>query len=297
MPRDEEILLHVYRHRFLDTTHICALISGSEQGINRRLTFLYHNGYLDRVSGRKQQNLWEDRGSNHHIYAIADAGMDVLTQKHGIPRGRRDWEYKNEGVRERHILHTLLVADWMVCLESHAKRLGSIRVVEFSEILAEAPEETRRRLRPYQWKVVVLHNGQPHPITVVPDRIFGLEFLDEPIGHNKAYFFLEADRGTETVRSSNPLKYSSFYRKVIGYHETHKEKVHTGLFGFKQFRVLTVTENEARMYNLIEKSKEIYPGVGSALFYFTIRQAIASCDDVFALQLLNGRGERVTLRD
>jgi len=46
--RDQDILRHVRRHRFLLSDHIQALVPGSRQQILRRLQRLFHHGYLDR---------------------------------------------------------------------------------------------------------------------------------------------------------------------------------------------------------------------------------------------------------
>ena len=46
--RDKHIIYQVYKHRFLTSKHISALVNGSQQGILRRLHLLFHGGYLDR---------------------------------------------------------------------------------------------------------------------------------------------------------------------------------------------------------------------------------------------------------
>ena len=69
---------------------------------------------------------------------------------------------------------------------------------------------------------------------MTPDAIFGLHYLHKPEGANRAYFFLEVDRGTmPVVRRS--LKETSIYRKLLAYHATAANELQVQHFGFKAF--------------------------------------------------------------
>jgi hypothetical protein len=108
---------------------------------------------------------------------------------------------------------------------------------ENGEILHQAPEGTRRRRNPFGWQVVVHHNGENHTVGVIPDKIFGLHFMDKPEGRNKAYFFLEIDRGTMPVfRKSLHHKQSSFFAKLLAYYQTWQQDLHTKHYGFNRTR-------------------------------------------------------------
>jgi hypothetical protein len=43
--RDREMVRQVFRHRFLRSSQIAALVGGSKQAVLRRLQLLYHHGY------------------------------------------------------------------------------------------------------------------------------------------------------------------------------------------------------------------------------------------------------------
>jgi hypothetical protein len=104
-------------------------------------------------------------------------------------------------------------------------------------------EETVERLRlPFRWQVQVQVqvSGKPHRLGVEPDRVFGLRFEDEPEGRNRAFFFLEADRGTMPVVRKG-FGQTSFFRKLLAYQETWRRGLHKAHLAIPNFRVLTVT--------------------------------------------------------
>jgi hypothetical protein len=283
--RDIEILLAVFRHRFLRSTHLTALVGGG-QGLIRRLGLLYHHHFLDRP--REQIEFYQYAGSKPMVYAIGNRGADLLAEAFAVPRGKIDWTSKNRDIGPIFLDHTLLVADVMVAFEAACQKSGRVRLIRADEILKGAPEVTRRRKNPLKWNVPASHRGQNIMLGLVPDKIFGLQYLDKPEGKNRAYFFLEADRATMPVMRSD-IRQTSFYRKMVGYHETWKQGLHTKVYGIKNFRVLTVTSSPQRVKNLIEANKQLADGQGSRMFLFTHEKALQALGDPLALGWLNGR--------
>ena len=114
-------------------------------------------------------------------------------------------------------------------------------------------------------------------IGVIPDRVFSLAFEDR----TRLNFALELDRGTMDIKSRQLVGKSSFRRKLLGYYQLWKEGLHTSQWGFKAFRVLTVTPSEKRIENMIAVQKEIVGEQGSNLFLFTtptrLSGEIAAC--------------------
>ena len=217
--RDKEIIYQVYKHRFLTSRHIQALISGSDKWILKRLQYLYHGNFLDRP--REQIiNYRAGSGSKPMIYGIGNKGADLLKQEYGIQRTMVDWTSKNRTVQTFFLEHTLLVADFMVCLELACRQTGNVRIIEFKEILAGAPKETRNKPNPYLLKIETVSDiqGESRKINIglVPDKVFGLYFNDEPDGKNKAYFILEADRSTMPIFRKS-LYRTSFFKKLLGF--------------------------------------------------------------------------------
>ncbi len=292
--RDVAIIQQVHKHRFLRSTHIVDLIHASRQTTLRRLQLLYHHGYLDRP--REQIDFYARAGSKPIIYALGGKGAGLLTRHLGIARGKLDWSAKNRGLSQLFLDHTLLVSEVMVALEVACRESANVRLIGSDEILAGAPETTRSKAKPLGWSVRVRRQGQQRSLTVVPDRIFGLHFLDAPEGKNKAYFFLEADRATMPVMRKG-LNQTSFYRKLLAYSETWRQRLHSELYGIKNFRVLSVTSSQARVENLLQAARHVAGGRGSGLFLFTERDAIDPAT-VLTLQWRSGRdGAKVRLLD
>ena len=289
--RDVEIIMYVYRHRLLDTPAILALLgSGSAQQIKRRLQLLYHGRYLDRPRAQLNE-VFRHPGSVPMVYALGNRGADVVASELGLPRRQIDWTAKNRSVRSTFFRHTLLVSSIMVAFEVSCRKRGAVRLIDFDELLeSKAPEATRAHKRSGTWFVYLPNLGRR---SITPDNIFGLHFLDRPEGANKTFFFLEADRGTMPVVRRSATE-SSIYRKLVLYHKTFRDEVHTKRFGIKSFRVLTVTESpkRARVNSMIKAAQRL-DGL-QELFLFTSTESLIG-GDALSATWTNGRGERVVL--
>jgi len=212
-------------------------------------------------------------------YALGSAGASLLgVRPPKIPK----LQYLN---------HALSVSGVLVAFTASCRRRGNVRVIPWSEILkTKVSEATRKKRTPDSWGVRVPGYGR---VGVTPDAIFGLHYLDRPEGANKVYFFLEVDRGTmPVVRRS--LSETSIYRKLLAYHATATEELHTKLLGMKAFRVLTVTKSPER-----KRVASLVAAVGKlpslqGLFLF-IDEATILVGDALEYEWTTGRGERVHL--
>ena len=257
--RDRMIVRCVFQHRFLRSWQIAALVGGSKQAVLRRLQLLYHHGYLERP--RAQIEYFQPGGSRAFAYGLADRGAELLRLTETPSLRALEWSAKNRAVKHLFLEHALLVSDVMVSLELACRQHGGVRFLKSDEL--PLPAATRSRLEPFQWKVNV--NGNIR-LGVVPDCVFGLEFADQPPDRNRAYFFLEADRGTMPIMRSG-LHHSSFHRKFLAYEATWLQELHRKQFGFHRFRVLTVTTSTDRLTHLVEACRQLDRGQG--LFLFT----------------------------
>jgi hypothetical protein len=269
--RDRALIGHVSQHRFLRSTHLLSLVPGSRQQLLRRLQLLYHHGYLDRP--RLQIDYYR-AGSRAMVYGLGNKGMKLLQGEATIRRRRLDWDARNRMVTRFFMEHTLAVADAMVALELSCRK----RQIECLRVRA------RHTLK---WTVSLRHEGVPATIGVVPDAVFGLKS-----GSDTRWFFLEADRATMPVERTN-LKQTSFFRKLLAYHETWRQKLLSD--SLPRFQVLTVTTTRLHMENLLRASQQLTHNKGSGLFLFIDRRTLVGADDVLQLPFLNGRGEKVLL--
>jgi hypothetical protein len=291
-PRDLDILRAVHRHRLLRSTQLIALLDGSRQATLRRLQLLFHHGYLDRPP---MQLDWYARGSEPLVYALGNLGAEVLEAEGVARRGGVRWDTKNRNVSRVFLHHTLAVAEVMVAFEVACRSREGVQFIPPEEVLARAPAETRRLRLPFRWQVEIRQGGKSHRLGVEPDKVFGLRFEGEPEGRNLAFFFLEADRGTMPVKRKG-LAQTSFLRKLLCYQETWRQGIHRTHLGISNFRVLTVTTNRERVEHLVKACQSLFGG-GSRLFLFTDRERLGGGGDILTHEWMNGRGERVLLKN
>lgn len=287
-PRDIDILRAVYRHRLLRSTHLVALSGGSPQATLRRLQLLFHNGYLDRPP---MQLDWYARSSEPMVYALGNRGAEILETVDQVRQGGTRWDTKNRNLSRLFLHHTLAVAEVMVAFEVATRSREGVQLIRSEEILAQAPEATRRLRLPFRWQVEVHRNGELHRLGVEPDQVFGLRFEGLSEGRQLAYFFLEADRGTMPVTRKG-VGQTSFLRKLLAYQETWRQSFHKSLFDILNFRVLTVTTNRERMENLVKACESL--GGGRRMFLFADQGSLGEEDFLFH-KWINGRGEFIRL--
>lgn len=271
--RDRELIHHVFEHRFLRSTHIRSLLAGSHQQLLRRLQLLYHHGYLDRP--RAQIDYYR-QGSRAMVYGLGNKGMNLLERESGIPHRKLDWTTRNRTATRLFIEHTLAVADAMIAVENSSRKYQP-------QIGFYLSQETPK------WTIPFRHEGSLVNIAVVPDRLFALKTRN-----TTRWFFLEADRATMPVERNN-LKQTSFFRKLLAYHETWRQKFLKD--AFPRFQILTITTTPERVGSLVAATNRVTQGKGSGLFLFADKQAFAISDDVLQLPLCNGRGETARLLD
>lgn len=288
-PRDLQILRAVYRHRLLRSTHLQALADGSPQTTLRRLQLLFHHGYLDRPP---MQLDWYVRGSEPLAYALGNRGAQALAAEGELKSGALRWDMKNRDFSRLFLRHTLAVAAVMVAFEVACRDREGVTLIQPEEVLGAAPPETRRLRLPFRWQVEVRQEGKPYRLGVEPDRVFGLQFDGAPENRRRAFFFLEADRGTMPVERKG-LVQTSFARKILAYQETWRQEVHKRHLGIPNVRVLTVTKSRERVKHLLALCHSLLGG-GSRLLLFTDRESLGS-GNILTHRWVNGRGESVRL--
>ncbi len=208
----------------------------------------------------------------------------MLRQKIGLAVHPDSWSERNNVIGRIYLEHTLFVSDVMVAIELACQKHGGIRLL-YEEQLA-----LRSQRQPFGWRVKI-QNGWK--LGVVPDRVFALEFPDASGNSQRAYFFLEADRGTMPV-TRQTLSQTSFVRKLLAYEATWTQKIHQRQLGIHRFRVLTVTTSAARVKSLIDACSQLERGHG--LFLFADKTILSG--DIFSRVWQSGKpGETGSLLD
>jgi hypothetical protein len=271
--RDRGIIRLVHRHRFLRSRQVIALLGGSKQQIVRRLQLLFHHSYLERP--RAQIQYYERGGSKSIAYGLGNEGGALLRQEFGVTVDSDSWSEKNHAIGRVFLEHTLLVSDVMVSLEL-ACRKHDIRLLYEDELNLQV------EANPFHWQVTIVGGTK---LGVIPDRAFALEYADHTGQVQRAYYFLEADRGTMPVVRKG-LAQTSFYRKLLAYEATWTNKVHQRQLGIPRFRVLTVTISPARAKSLLDACSRLQRGHG--LFLFADKSALQK--DLLAAVWQCGKG-------
>jgi hypothetical protein len=106
---------------------------------------------------------------------------------------------------------------------------------------------------------------------------------------------VEIDRGTMPVSRSD-LRQTSFERKMRAYLSAEAARQHETHFGWKTFRVLTVTTDHHRAKSMIDalRSINIPESPGASLFFFALRDQLRSSDPL-AHTWQDGTGREIKL--
>lgn len=254
---DLEIVRVIAKHRLIRSTHIAVLIGRSVDRANERLSRLFHAGYIDRP--RAQLDRYPTSGSAPYVYSLADRGVSLLRRRDGLVLHGRERSRKNREAGRPFIEHQLEIVEFAVAMRQAAMKRGTVRFIDADQMGGRDAAEN------FGLRGKVTGRGTTLEIGVIPDLVFGLQ-----IGATaRRNYMVEIDRGTMPVRRSDPAQ-TSFERKMRVYLAAHAAEQHGRLFGWKTFRVLTVTSDRTRMQTMIEAARHLRvahsPGPG--LFHF-----------------------------
>ena len=123
-PRDELMIRACAKFRFMRTSHLLALVEGSEQNLKRRLQKLFHAAYLDRVRDPAEAEYYRVHhlGTAQAIYALANRGARHLEKTFNYPPTKSRWDLLNRRVSSQNIQHTLMVTSFLVTIHAAVKR-------------------------------------------------------------------------------------------------------------------------------------------------------------------------------
>ncbi|MHB8143006.1 MAG: replication-relaxation family protein [Thermoleophilia bacterium] len=234
--RDVEIILSVYENRFLKRDQIQRLhfAGASVFACNRRLKKLDEHKFLDKLIKPVAV------GSHQLVYALGKQGADVVAAALEIDRHKVRWSRAHNRVEFLFLEHTLGISEIRVCLD--------LALAGRREELFFYQRGDRSHLR----RISVPESKKKY-LVVAPDAFFGIQ-----VPKGKYAFFLEVDLGTETL--------SRFAEKITAYKQYWKSGKYQQDYGYRFFRVLTVTESERRMANLIKATGK---AGGRKMFLFT----------------------------
>src|SRR6185312_5424771 len=147
--RDIEMFKLLDRYRYLRSTFIHAFVGGrSKTRCKERLGHLYHEGgYLDRP-----QQQWQFANSRHMpvVYDNAEGATRVLHECGVLNDGHETAHGCNGAGPHRQFPHALMICEILASIELSARADPNLRFISWREILAKAPEHTRRSPHPFR---------------------------------------------------------------------------------------------------------------------------------------------------
>ena len=155
-----------------------------------------------------------------HIYGLGKSALPILVEEGIAEEGILAHRIRMRELKELFLKHEMLIVDIHVMFTLAAQG---------------------RELKPVAWKegrelhdtvTVDMVDGQRR-LPVRPDAFFSLEDSRRSAGANRAHFFLEADRSTETQ--------ARFTEKIKAYWHYLQQGLHKEKHKIKSFRVLTIT--------------------------------------------------------
>ncbi len=243
-PRDQDIIRWVYELRFSTQEQIQQLLftPSTASSCKRRLTLLYHNGYLD----RRLLPLRSQFGANRAAYCLDKRGAQLLAFDEKTGHAQIAWRPVDND-RELYFLeHTLASNQVRICATLAAREQGFDLVWTDERTLKSAA--MRDFVRDPRQK--------DERLAVIPDGYFQLASNGAPIG-----FALELDRGT--------VEEKPFKTKIRALGEWKVTGAYRRRFGTDSLRVLFVVTPTNRDPHRLERIKAWAEAErGQSLFWF-----------------------------
>jgi hypothetical protein len=230
--RDKRIVEAVYQMRFLTSEQIKYWLfeDGSMTACRRRLSVLYHNGYLSAV----HKAISASYGSSKRVYCLSKKGAALISHLYSEKEAREiKWNEKYNKVEPFFIEHTLAINDIRIAFSKAVLTTKEYDLFWYNEQEIKA------------WKEKVDDPEDPSKtLPITPDAFLYLIGKDK-----KAYYFLEVDRATESNRR--------WKDKIKGYVEYVKSGKYQARFKTEALRVLTISTTKERVANLMKTTQSV----------------------------------------
>ena len=260
-PRDLIIFSALQRHGALPSHYLFEFtkdVATDRTGFRKRLTALYRAGMLERPVQLNNPLIKTD----FKVYILTKQSEEVLREV-----GKLNQYAVLTGGGYPHMLMTACIT---ANIELEARRMG-FKFISQEEILAssQCPWVTKIAEKPLALTTNISrtfahgkstytdHSNRP----TEPDQLFGIDY-----GGTYRFFALEADRGTEPLTRPN-LKENSILRKILAYKSILISGEYRKRFGIPNLFPLFVTTADARVQNMLDLTRTIYPNGSRHLLF------------------------------
>lgn len=249
---DCRTLEYMAEYRMLTVTQLAVILQKSKQTVRRRVNDLEKEGLVE-VTGRE---LGRGRGRPENSLGLTESGVDIL---------------KNRGLLNKDVPYGNVCADCLFCadhqillnwfrihLNQVEKALPKVSIKLFAHNSPFLPKDQNGRILIADYSPVPGTGMQG--VKFVPDAVFS---ISDSVAEKTCLFFLEVDRGTETIAS--PKRDASDIRqKIINYQwyfQSQAYKRYEEVFEcqLRGFRLLFLTSSRGRLVALCELTQQIRP--------------------------------------
>lgn len=242
--RDVALLVDLYKMRYLSIAQIQRLHFPSEQTTYRRLRLLRSTGHVQMFSAPNIES---------SIVHLDKAGAEVVAGHLQVDLSELRWKETSRTPKDYYFLsHFLAINDFRIALQQACTN-SPVNLLGF--IPESYGERTSKGgVTKYIRDVVCDISNKRESIGHTPDAVFALEKDGKP-----ALFFLEIDRGTESVSDAEKgvLKCVRFYLNYLADGKYQRYARDFGCGEFKGFRALVVTTSDQRLRNCREAAKSL----------------------------------------
>lgn len=235
--RDGNILVDIYKHKYLTVSQIYGLHFPSLQTAYRRMRLLKKSDYIGSFS---VPNIDES------IFALTSKGLQIVAGILGVDKNElKTAEAKTKPHDYYFMRHFIAINDFRIALRQACER-SSVKLLGF--IPDYYGEKTDKGgIVKYIRDVTCDISHARESVSHTPDGVFALEKDGKT-----ALFFLEIDRGTETITAAEKgvLKSVRFYLNYLIDGKYQRYGADFGIESFRGFRTLYVTTSDARVTNI-----------------------------------------------
>jgi hypothetical protein len=242
--RDSDLLVDLYKHKYLTISQIGRLHFPSLQTAYRRTRILKQAGYV---------NPFTVPNIDESIFGLTSKGLQIVAEALGIDKDELKWSESKTKPHDYYFMqHFIAINDFRIalrqaCNNSDIKLLGFI-----PDYYGERTD--KGGITKYIRDVTCDIANEREKVSHTPDGVFALQKDGKA-----ALFFLEIDRGTETVSDADKgvLKATRFYLNYLFDGKYQRYSKDFNVDSFKGFRTLFVTGSETRMQNIRQASAKL----------------------------------------
>jgi hypothetical protein len=282
--RDTDVLESIYSYRYLSISQVQRLHFPSEQTTNRRVRLLADAGYIED---------FHVPGIRERLVALKRKGADVVAERLRVAQEKLGWKKRARTPTDTYFLqHFLSVNDFRITLVEACIRHEDLQLLGFiPEYLGT--RTAKGGVRKHIQDVVSGISSSAAKVTHTPDGVFALQKEGKT-----ALFFLEWDRGTETIGRVIDMAHFFAAYLVGGGYRRYEEEFEVSQ-PFRGFRTLIVTTSKRRLQNIRQAGGKIEPVEAQRFLWITTTDRLGELLDPIWVSLdpgdhqyyaINGRG-------